>query len=432
MLRWSIGPNNPAVAAACLLALVIGPTARASEEWPQFRGPGGQGHAEAHDLPVHWTDNENVTWKTLLVSLGWSSPVISGDQIWLSASAEQGHLLEAICIARSSGKILRRVELFRPAELPPINAKNSYASPTPVLADDRLYVHFGTLGTACVDTTTGNVLWRNEELKLDHKEGPGSSPIVWHDLLIIPCDGIDVQFIVALDKHTGRIAWKLDRPGPFDENPDLRKAYCTPLIIESAGRTQLLTPGADHLLSLDPATGKILWQVGYKGFSNVPRPLYGLDLVFFCTGYMKPELWAVRPDGAGDVTETHVAWKTTRQVPANPSPVLVGERIYMVSDQGVATCLDARSGTEVWKHRLGGNFSASPVYADGKLFFCSEEGETHVLAPGDRFELLGKNQLQGKLLASPAIVGREIYLRTDQRLYRIEAANKPAAVSAAE
>jgi hypothetical protein len=412
---------------ASLLALAGG--AAPAAEWPQFRGPDGQGHAQATDLPLTWSEQQNVAWKTAIAGRGWSSPVVEGRQVWLTTALDDAKSLRAVCVDRDSGKVLHDVEVFRVARPPTINAKNSYASPTPVIEAGRLFVHYGTLGTACLDAKTGKIVWKNDQLKLDHKEGPGSSPILWQNLLIVNCDGIDVQFVVALDKQSGELRWKMDRPGPLAENPDFRKAYSTPLVVQSAGRDLLISTGADQVIAYEPATGRQHWRLRYEGFSNVPRPICDRDLLYICTGYMRPQLWAVRL-GSRLVTAETVLWRVTRQVPANSSPILVGQRLYMVSDQGVLTCLDAQNGREIWKSRLAGNFSASPLLADGRLYFASEEGAVFVCEPADSFKLLATNQLDGRIMASPAAVGRAIYLRSDTHLYRLEKTG-PAAIQQA-
>ncbi|MBI5758124.1 MAG: PQQ-binding-like beta-propeller repeat protein [Planctomycetales bacterium] len=409
-----------------LLAVVlVVQCSQAADEWPQFRGPGGQGHAVATGLPVTWSESEHVTWKTAIPGAGWSSPVISGDQIWFTTATDvegtpPGKSLRAVCVDRSSGMIRHDIEVFRLVSPPLLNAKNTFASPTPVLEAGRLYVHFGTYGTACLDTTSGEVLWKNEELKLDHKEGPGSSPVLHGDKLILTCDGTDVQFVAALDKATGKVVWNTKRTGKLNFVPDFRKAYCTPLVITTDGKTQVIVPGADQVIAYDPASGDEIWKARYVGFSNVPRPVFGHDLVFVCTGYMKPELWAIRPNGSGTVEESHITWKTKKQIPTNPSPLLVGDSLFIANDRGIFTCFDAKSGEELWTERVGGNFSSSPLFADGRIYISSEEGLTHVLKPGRKFESLAKNQLDGRILASPAVVDHAIYLRTDKSLYRIE------------
>ena len=391
-----------------------------AENWPEFRGPTGQGHADAANLPLRWSETENVTWKTPIPGQGWSSPVTLGDQIWMTTATNEGHSLRAVCVNRDSGRLVHDVEVFHLDDPPLINPKNSYASPTPAIEAGRLYVHFGTFGTACVSTESGDVMWTNRTLTLDHKEGPGSSLALVGERLIFNCDGMDVQYIVALDKRTGQIDWKTKRSGKMHENIDFRKAFCTPLVIDVDGRQRVISPGAHHVYAYDLETGEELWFVRYPGFSNVPRPLYGRGLLYICTGFTSPELWAIRPGGRGDVTATHVVWTTNRQVPSASSPILIDNHLYMVSDKGIATCLNAETGQVIWAERIRGNYSASPIDASGRIYFCSEEGRTYVLRPGESFELLATNELDGRLMASPAVVEEALYLRTDTHLYRIE------------
>ena len=410
--------NFPTLALIWLLALTS--TLMAGDNWPQFRGPSGQGHSDARGLPLSWSETENVTWKVPIPGRGWSSPVVQGNQIWMTTALDEGHSLRAICVDRASGRLLHNVEVFAPADPPEKNAKNSYASPTPVVEEGYVYVHFGTMGTACLDTSAGSIVWKNDELKLDHKEGPGSSPIMYGDLLILNCDGMDVQYVAALDKRTGRVVWRQDRQGANAPDPDQRKAYSTPLVIRFDERDELVSTGADRVVAYDPANGHRLWWVDYDGYSNVPRPLFAHGLVYIATGFNTPELLAIRPGGRGDVTETHVVWRFNSQVPKKPSPLLVGDEIYMTSDKGVATCLDAHTGAPVWRERLGGNHSASPVFADARIYFFSEEGHTSVLRRGREFSLLATSEIDSGIMASPAVVGRALLLRSETHLYRIE------------
>lgn len=399
-----------------------------AQDWPQFRGPDGQGHTSAANLPLTWSESENIAWKTAIAGKGWSSPVVGDGFIWLTTAIDEGRSLRAVCVELASGKIVRDIEVFKIANPPTLNAKNSPASPSPVLEGNRLYVHYGTSGTACLDAATGKVLWRNQELKLDHKEGPGSSPIVWRDLLIVNCDGTDVQYVAALDKRTGQLAWKTPRRLPISDTPDYCKAYCTPLVVRLPdGREELISPGASRVIAYDPATGRELWYVNYEGFSNVPKPLFDNGLVYICTGYMQPQLWALRPGGEGNVTASHVVWKMTKQVPANPSPVLVDRELYVLSDQGIMTCVDPISGSEWWRKRLPGGYSASLLAAPGRIYAFNEDGVTSVMAAGRKAEMLAENTLDERIMASPAIFGDAMILRTAGHLYRIEAGAKQTA-----
>jgi outer membrane protein assembly factor BamB len=392
-----------------LLGRLIAPSA-AAEDWPQFRGPDGQGHANAVGLPTTWSETQNILWKVPVAGLGWSSPVVAGQQIWLTTAIEAEQSLRAICLDRETGSLVHDVEVFRKTDLGRIANKNSHASPTPVIDGQLVFVHFGAQGTACL-TTDGQIVWKRE-LKYDQHHGPGGSPVVWNDLVIVSCDGHDVQYTVALDKHSGQVRWQADHPGMH--------AYSTPTLVNVNGREQLITSGGLALIAYEPENGKELWRCRHAGHSVVPRPVTGNGLVYFCTGYWTPALFAVRADGHGDVTESHVQFTLRRAVPHNPSPLLVKDRLYMVSDQGVLSCSDALKGTEVWRQRLGGNFSASPTLADDKIYLVNEAATTLVVAPGDKYKLIAENHLDGRALASPAISDRSIILRTDTHLYRIE------------
>lgn len=394
--------------ALCLL--VMSAPARA-DDWPQFRGPDGQGHASQRGLPLQWSEEQNVVWKAPVPGLGWSSPTIRGRQIWLTTALDEGRSLHVVCMDRETGEVLHDVDAFQIADPGKIHSKNSHASPSPILEGDRVYVHFGDNGTACL-STDGKVLWRNQELIYAHGHGPGGSPVLYNDLLIVSCDGTDRQFVAALDKHSGKLRWKTKREG--------RMAYSTPLVIRAAGRDQVISTGGDAVVAYNPADGEEIWRVRYDGYSEVPRPVYGQGLVFICSGYNTPLLYAIRPDGQGDVTDTHVAWKTTKAAPLNPSPLLLGEELYFVSDRGVAVCVDAKTGEQHWQKRLPGNYSASPLAADGRIYFTNETGVTTVIAPGKEFESLASNEVDGRTLASLAVSGKALYLRTDTHLYRIE------------
>jgi outer membrane protein assembly factor BamB len=384
------------------------------ESWPEFRGPTGQGQAEGKGLPEKWSETSNVAWKTAVPGKGWSSPVVEGGRIWLTTAVEEGKArsLRLLGYNLETGKPERDIEVFRLEDLPAAHAKNSYASPTPVVEGERVYVHFG-LATAAVKTT-GEVLWRHWN-RYNWVHGAGGSPVVYGELMIFSCDGADEQYVVALDKGTGAVRWKKPRPKPA------YMAYSTPLVIRTASGDQLISVGGHQAVAYNPATGEELWLVEYgEGFSNVPRPVMVNGLVLICTGFYQPELLAVRPDGRGNVTKTHVVWRVGRGVPLTPSPVVAGEEVYMVSDNGIVTAVEGGTGRIVYRERVGGNYSASPVHADGRLYFASEEGEVQVVAAGRQFRLLARNSLDGQLFASPAVVGRALILRTSQALYRIQ------------
>jgi outer membrane protein assembly factor BamB len=384
------------------------------QDWPEFRGPGAQGHSTEQGLPLEWSETRNIAWKTPVAGLGWSSPVVANGRVWLTTAVEErGISLRAIAFDAATGKEVVNVEVFKiPADRRGINPKNSWASPSPVVDGDRVYVHFGADGTAAL-SQTGEIIWKNR-FEYQSQHGAGGSPIVYRDLLIFNCDGSDAAFVIALDKLTGKTKWKTNRGYPADQ------AYTTPLVIRAGDADQLISVGAFRVRAYEPLTGKEIWRVRYDdGFSNVPRPVFGHGLVFITTGFQQPELLAIRPDGKGDVTRTHVAWSLKRGAPLTPSPILVGDELYIVNDGGIASCIDAKSGSVIWQSRLGGTYSASPVYADGRLYFPAEQGVTVVIAPGREARKLATNRLDGGHLASMAIAHGAIYVRTDSALYRI-------------
>ncbi|MFW6162808.1 MAG: PQQ-binding-like beta-propeller repeat protein [Planctomycetota bacterium] len=404
--------------------------------WPEFRGPWGNGHATApgsdkrRGLPLRWSEAKNVRWKTAIPHRGWSTPVILGGQVWLTTATRDGHDFFALCVDAQTGQIRVNEKLFHADDPEPLgNSVNCYASPSPVIEPGRVYVHFGSYGTACLDTASARVLWQRRDLPCRHYRGPASSPILFENLLILSFDGVDVQYTAALDKTSGKTVWKTDRSTEWHDldaqgrpkrEGDFRKAFCTPLVIEANGEPLMISLGAKAAFAYDPRTGREIWKTHHAGHSSAPRPVFGHGLAFVTTGLGRTELWAVRVDGRGDVTDSHVAWKVRRDVPTLSSPVLVGDLLYMVSDRGVVTCLEAATGQRVWRERIGGNHAASPLYGDGRLYFFSRQGETTVLRAGHETEVLATNKLAGGFMASPAVSGQALFLRTKTHLYRIE------------
>jgi outer membrane protein assembly factor BamB len=419
--------------------------AEALPSWNQWRGPAGQGHAPAaKGLPLAWSESENVVWKTPVEGKGWSSPVLADGRLWLTTAVEtplseaekaerlanvenssslqvSGPVsLRAVCLDATSGKVLHDIELFRQSQPDPIHSLNSYASPSPILDGGRLYCHFGTNGTACVDAASGEIVWSHTLQKIKHENGAGGTPVLFENRLIFDCDGSDQQYVVALDTATGAVAWKTERSGERNPEPQLKKAYGTPIVTEIGGRPVLLSTGADWLYAYDPEDGRELWKQAYGvlGFSIVPRPIVGHGMAYISTSFMQPELLAVKLPSGDALPE--IAWRVKKSVPNIPSPILVGDEIVMVSDKGVATCLDADSGEVRFSERLGGNFCSSPLYADGRIWVGNREGQTFILTPGKEFHVEATNQLDGEIMATPIAVGPALFLRTDKAVYRIE------------
>ena len=403
--------RQPLSLSVILLAMsVVG----ATEDWPQFRGPGGQGHSSEQGLPLEWSETRNVAWKVPVPGRGWSSPVVAAGRVWLTTATrvQRETSLRLLAYDFTTGRPALDLEVFKIRGTDLRNAKNSHASPTPIVDGDRVYVHFGAQGTAAV-STAGDILWKTR-LHYEAQHGNGGSPELAGDLLLINCDGFDQAFVAALETRTGKTRWRTDRRAPHSQ------AYSTPLTIHAGGRDQVISAGAFHAAAYDPRTGRELWRVGYpEGFSNVPRPVHGHGLVFIATGFNQPSLLAVRPDGTGDVTRTHVAWKLTRGAPLTPSPLLVGDDLYVVSDNGIVSCVDARGGATRWQQRIGHSVSASPVFAGGRLYFLDEDGRTTVLAPGAAGDPLAANVLDGPTLASMAVAGKSFVIRSATHLYRI-------------
>ena len=400
-------------ALALLVPTLIAGAVRA-EDWPQFRGPTGQGHSAETGLPTEWSESHNVVWKIAVVGLGWSSPVVADGRVWVTTAIDDDGFvsLRALAFDVGTGDELVNREVFRVENPAARNPKNSHASPTPIVDGDSVFVHFGADGTAAL-STNGDILWKTL-LPYLSQHGNGGSSTLYGDLLIVNCDGSDVAFIAALDKRTGEVRWRTPRRRPAAQ------AYSTPLVIQVEGKDQVISVGAFRVAAYDPESGEEIWRVGYgDGFSNVPRPVYGQGLVYITTGFQVPSLLAIRPDGKGDVTRTHVAWTLRRGAPHTPSPLLVQDGLYVVSDLGVATCLDAKSGELLWQQRLGGNHAASPVFVDGRIYFQSEEGTTTVIAPGTTFRKLATNELDAATLASMAVSDGSIFIRSRSHLYRI-------------
>ena len=401
------------------VAIFLFSTFLSASEWSEFRGPDGQGHVSASP-PISWDAEKHVLWRKALPGSGWSSPVVSGKHIYLTAAVpveESDDLsLQLLILDADSGELLKQVEIFQQdAETAPdIHGKNSHASPTPLVADDHVYVHFGHQGTACL-TAAGDPVWKTQELSYPPVHGNGGSPILFDDLLIFSCDGATDPFVAALDKRTGEVRWKTERNSDASKN----FSFSTPLVIEVAGQPQVISPGSNCVVAYAPADGREIWRVNYEGYSVVPRPVYGHGMVFIATGYDSPSVLAIRPDGEGDVSESHVAWTLKRGAPNTPSMLLIGDHLYMVSDRGVASCVDARTGESVWQERLGGNYSSSPLFANGRIYCQSEEGEGVVISADPEFKELARNDLGERTLASYGVIGNDLLIRTADHLYRI-------------
>lgn len=409
----------------CLLltSLLFWSPADCWSQWPQFRGPDGQGHSNDERVPLKWSETESIAWKSNVPGTGWSSPVIASGQIWLTSAHDAGKSLHAVCLDQKSGKLLFDVEVLTTDDVGPKHVQNGYASPTPVLDGTRAYVHFGPRGTVCLDRQ-GQILWKNTELPFTLPQGAASSPILHKNKLILVCDGTDAQFVTALDKMTGKILWKTPRQHleRVKDRGFFKMAYATPLIVEVGGVSQLISSGSEHVAAYDLETGKEIWWHQYLGFSLVGRPSHGNGL-FYVVGSVAQDhhcIYAIKPGARGEVKEEDLAWKNPDGIGHVPSPLLVGKEIYVVDDEGTAQCLDAITGKPLWKKRLGGRFRCSPLQIGNHVYFLNQDGKATIIETGREFKIKATNQLEGMFLASPAVADGALFLRSATHLYRIE------------
>lgn len=390
-------------------------------EWKSFRGPNGDGSTNAQNVPANWDASTNVSWKVKVDGSGWSTPVMQDGMLYLTvakpvaADTGNGYSLLTLCVNSKDGSTVWATEIFKQgADAPGIHGKNSHASPTPLIHQDKIYVHFGHMGTACL-SMDGKIQWKNETVKYAPVHGNGGSPVIYKENLIYSVDGAKQAFIVALNRNTGEEVWRFDR----ESNAPRKFSFTTPLLIENADGVQVISPGSDVVHSLNPSTGELIWKVVYDGYSVIPKPIYDGKYVYICTGYNTPWIYVVDPTGKGDVTDTHVVWRSNKSIPHTPSLILDDGHLYMVSDRGIASCVKAHTGEIVWQERIGGNYSASPVLVEGRIYFQSEAGLATVIRASTTYEKLGSNDIGERTLASYAVDDGAIYLRSDKHLYKI-------------
>ncbi|MAT14884.1 MAG: serine/threonine protein kinase [Planctomyces sp.] len=397
-----------------------------AQNWPQFRGPAGNGHSEAENVPVEWSHKKNVAWKVELPGEGWSSPIIWQDRIYLTAAVptsddetSRERSLRALCFDLASGDEVWNIEVFQQSHEKSysIHGKNSHASGTPITDGERLYVHFGPQGTACL-TMDGEEIWKSRELYFDPRHGTGGSPILVDDLIVFNCDGYETAEVAALDRFTGKLRWRTPRP-PHDNMQKF--AFCTPILIDVNGQKEIFSPGAFVAAAYAPEDGEELWRISHPGYSVVPRPLFAHDHIFMATSFNESQLLVIDPTGKGDVTNSHITGRFERGVPHTPSLLMVGMNLYLFSDNGIASCIDAKSGEEHWKKRIPGNYSSSPVYADGKIYIASETGMCIVLEEGTTFKKLAQNPMDERVFASFAPIDGGLIIRGEKHLFRIAA-----------
>ena len=396
--------------------------------WTHFRGTGLNGISHETNLPVSWSDSVNIAWKTPLDGKGWSSPVVYGDQVWFTSSTDRGNEMRALCVDFHTGEIIHNRILFTPDSLFRKHSINTYATPTPAMEEGFVYVHFGRYGTACLDTGTGETVWERTDMQCEHIQGPGSSLLIYKKTLIVHMEGSDIQYIVALDKTTGKTIWKTERPKElYDQLGYIgKKAYITPIIVNVQGRDLMISNGSAVCIAYDPDTGEEVWRIVYGEDSTIAMPTESEGIVYFYVGFetdsageRHAELLAVDPSGTGDIEETHVLWRIKTPILQLLSPVVVDGLLYTVDSQGIMLCLDAATGETVWSKRMNAKFHSSPVYADGNVYFSTTRGKTYVVKAGRELDIVAENELEGEIWATPAIAGGAILMRTSKFLYKI-------------
>jgi outer membrane protein assembly factor BamB len=419
----------------CLLPLgiILCPKEASSQDknWTHFRGSSLSGVAEAEKIPLQINDAV-IKWKTNIHDNGYSSPVVYGNQVWVTTAKPDGKELYAVCTDFQTGKIIYDLKVFAPDEVEGKHSINTYASPTPCIEKGFVYVHFGNMGTACINTTNGSIVWKRSDFNCKHVQGPGSSPIIYKNLLILHFEGVDVRYIVALDKATGNLVWKSDRPAePYKALAQIgRKAYITPIVINVKGRDMLISNGSAVCIAYDPNTGKEIWRIVNGAESTISMPFTENGIVFWYAGFMVnsdgvkfTELLAVNPDGSGDVTGTNILWKKRDIQSQNQllTPVIKDGLIYTVNTRNNLMCIDATTGEEIWSTHLKSEYNASPIYADGNIWFFSVKGEILIIKAGRKYEVSAQNQMDSGIWATPSFLRNSIILRTQKYLYRVSA-----------
>lgn len=397
--------------------------------WTHFRGSNLNGIAVSDDVPMKWDDSV-IKWKTEIHDMGYSSPVVYDNQIWVTTARSDGKELYAVCTDFLTGEIIYDIKVFTTEEVERKHSLNTYASPTPCIEKGFVYVHYGNAGTACINTSNGTIVWKRSDFKCKYVQGPASSPVLYKNLLILHFEGTDVRYITALDKSDGKLIWKSDRPAePYVALPEIgRKAYITPLIINVKGRDMLISNGSAVCIAYNPASGREIWRVVDGAESTIAMPFTEGGVVFWYTGFMVAgdgtkftELLAVNPDGKGDITGTNVIWKKRDELLQNQmlSPVIKDGLIYTVNTRNIMMCIDAKTGDEVWSKRVTSNYNASPVYLNGNIWFFSVKGDVLVIKAGRKYEVVANNQLDSGIWATPAFLRNSVIMRTQKYLYRI-------------
>ena len=419
--------------------------ANASDSWPEFLGPSGLGQidsADAAKIPLSWSEEENVTWKVPVPGRGWSSPVIASGQIWMTTASEDGKTRSALCYDLKSGKKIHDILLFKVDQVEKCNRTNSFASPTPVIYGEYVFVHFGAVGTVCLERKSGREIWRRNDFTWLPFEGFGSSPTVYavkneeknakkkavKDILILTCDGGDKQFMIALDCKTGKTVWKTDRSVDFHDDPlIIRKGFCSSTVLTFEGRDYLLSEASRAAYAYEPETGREIWRFEFpcQAQTCTMRPRLWKDRVIVNSCYQKAVMFAIDMRSKGLVREDQIFWENGQNIAACPTPVIVGDYLYGPDGKGTIYCISLETGKAVWKKRIGGNHWASPLHGNGKVFFFDDKGKTTVVAADPKeCRVLASNRLDNGCMGTPAVVDGAMIIRTKTDLYRIETSNR--------
>jgi outer membrane protein assembly factor BamB len=411
---------------SCLFILCSFIASAQQGNWTHFRGSNLNGISRETNIPITWNDSINVVWKTGINGKGWSSPVVYGDQVWLTTASADGKQMYGICINSKTGKEVFNIKLFEPSKTYSKHEINTYASPTPCIEDGFVYIHFGSYGSACLSTVDGSVLWKRTDLKCDHVQGPGSSPVLYKNLIILHLEGVDIQYIIALNKKTGKTVWMKERPKDcYDKlEPIGKKAYITPVIIKVNGKDLLISNGSAACIAYNPETGEEIWRVIQGEDSTISMPFSEDGIVYFYTGFVTPkegekysELLAVNPDGKGDITKTHIIWRIKSPILQLLTPLIKDGLIYTIDSMNNLSCIDSKTGKTIYTKRLTGKYNSSPVYAGGNIYFTSTNGETLIIKEGRKLEIISRNRLKGEVFATPAIANNSLIIRSGSMLY---------------
>jgi len=394
--------------------------------WTHYRGSNLNGISTEKGFPVTWNDSTHILWKTAIEGRGWSSPVVYGDQVWLTT--EENREMRSICVDFNTGGIIHNLITFNPDTLYRKHSINSYATPTSAIEEGFIYIHFGRYGTACIDTRTGETVWKRTDIQCEHIQGSGSSLFLYKEKLIVHMEGTDVQHIYALDKKTGKTLWRTERPQElYDPMVTIgKKAYITPIIIKVNGRDLMISNGSAACIAYDPETGVEVWRIIQGEDSTISMPVESNGIVYFYTAYVTgedgkkyAELFAVDPNGKGDIGATNILWRVKSPILQLLTPVVVDGLLYTVDSQGLLMCLDGETGETVWSKKLKGKYNSSPIYADGNIYISSTRGSTIVLKAGPELEIISENTLDGEIWATPAFTGGAILMRTSKFLYKL-------------